>query len=224
MEESHDKPKQRNRLVPREIRPRDAKFDETLLKCMPQLRKRAMYLMGNNEANAKDLLQNTFHHALRDSGTFRDNPDNEDAMRAWTYTVLMNTFRDSDRHSKRGLEDTGTEEDIIEAAGPESRKSPEESLDAHRILGKISAVFPTLPKREAEALGYAAVENRVADIANEMGVVPGTVKTASSRARDYIYDGLTPDERDVLTDIGIPKRKGPEERTTNRKRKPLANQ
>ncbi len=71
-------------------------FNNNLISLEGSLERFALSLTANRE-EAKDLLQETYVKAL----TYRDKFEEFTNMKAWTYTIMKNTFINNYRKSKR---------------------------------------------------------------------------------------------------------------------------
>ena len=147
-----------------------------------------IYAICGDLAEAEDAVQDAFVTALRKQShlTRLNNPE------AWLRTVALNRVRHGWRHASvvrryqakvpgpQGAVDIGPEHVAIVAA-----------------LGAVDA-----DQREAVVLHYLA-DLTVADIASQLGVPVGTVKSRLSRARDRLAGllGDTEDDREELRHV-----------------------
>jgi RNA polymerase sigma-70 factor (ECF subfamily) len=146
--------------------------------------------LTRNRADAEDLVQDTYVKALRFAHQFRPGTN----LKAWLFTILLNTWRNRVRDSARGVVDVDSDR-VDEAAGQDAVGAPETperillraSLDAdlRAALDELPEVFRTAVwLRDVEELSYA-------DIAGVIGVPIGTVMSRISRGRRRLFQRLS---------------------------------
>jgi RNA polymerase sigma-70 factor (ECF subfamily) len=139
-----------------------------------------IYAICGNVAEAEDAVQDAFVTALRKKSQLArvDNPE------AWVRTVALNSVRHGWRHA------SVVRRYQAKVPGPQG---PVEVGPEHvaivRALEEVDA-----DQREAVVLHYLA-DLPVADIAAQLGIPQGTVKSRLSRARDRLA-GLLDDTGD----------------------------
>ena len=153
------------------------------------------FRMTGNADDADDLTQDTFLNAWRGLASF----DGRSALSTWLYRLCTNACIDFLRREKRraGLSMTLNEEENEDGERqfdlPDDRWSPERELDRAEIRDAVrrglAALSPAhrevLILRELKGLSYA-------EIARELGMEEGTVKSRIARARLALREILKP--------------------------------
>jgi RNA polymerase sigma-70 factor, ECF subfamily len=134
-----------------------------------------------NEADAKDLVQDTWEKAL---GAMTRDPA-QMLSEAWLTTVLHNTFIDQCRRKKR---EGGTVPlESLPLAAPE----PEETRAWHTITPEqMSAAIAALPEEFGRVYSLFASGSSYVEIAERLGLQKATVGTRVSRARKRLRELL----------------------------------
>jgi RNA polymerase sigma-70 factor (ECF subfamily) len=140
-----------------------------------------LYATCGDQADAEDAAQEAFTQALRHQRKFAglDNPE------AWLRTVALNHLRNGWRHH-----------DVVrrlrgKVPGPQA--AFELGPDHVAVMAALSGL--DRPQREVVVLHYL-VDLSVAEIADTLGVAPGTVKSRLSRSRSRLAPLLTEEERE----------------------------
>jgi RNA polymerase sigma-70 factor (ECF subfamily) len=141
-----------------------------------------------NPADADDLVQDTYLKAFRSSGRFARGSN----LRAWLFTILMNTWRNRRRDAVR--DPVAAASEIVEHA--ESREagtgSPEARLLRETLAPALQAALDNLPDAFREAVWLRDVEEfTYAEIAAMLEIPMGTVMSRISRGRRQLYEALT---------------------------------
>jgi RNA polymerase sigma-70 factor (ECF subfamily) len=141
-----------------------------------------------NPADADDLVQDTYLKAFRSSGRFARGSN----LRAWLFTILMNTWRNRRRDAVR--DPVAAASEIVEHA--ESREagtgSPEARLLRETLAPALQAALDNLPDAFREAVWLRDVEEfTYAEIAAMLEIPIGTVMSRISRGRRQLYEALT---------------------------------
>ena len=140
-----------------------------------------LYATCGDQADAEDATQEAFTKALRHQRRFLslDNPE------AWLRTVALNHLRNGWRHR-----------DVVRrfrerVPGPQAAFAPgPDHVAIMAALGKLDG-----PHREVVVLHHL-VDLSVAEIAETLGLSPGTVKSRLSRGRARLAPLLRDEERD----------------------------
>lgn len=131
---------------------------------------RSAFLLCGHEADAKDLVQETFLQATRSASQFRG----QSSVYTWLHGILLNLTRHYHRDRKRAVfEPVAPEsEQLVESAPVFSQADVSASASALReALAKLSNVH-----REVVVLRY--FENlKINEIATTLGIAQGTVKS-----------------------------------------------
>ena len=142
----------------------------------------SMYAICGDAAEAEDAVQDAFVTALRKHRELRwvTNPE------AWVRTTALNRLRNNWRHAS-----------VVRLYQPKvpGPQTPVEPSPEHvAIMAALAQVGRS--EREAIVLHYLA-DLGIADVARELGISEGTVKSRLSRARAALADLL--DDREEET-------------------------
>jgi RNA polymerase sigma-70 factor, ECF subfamily len=147
--------------------------------------------LTRNRSDAEDLVQDTFVKAFR----FSDRYQRGTNLKAWLYTILHNTWRNRLRDASRETVDIDSER-VEEAAslpgGPAALDTPERILLRETLDVDLQAALDGLPAAFREAVWLRDVEEfSYAEIAEMLGVPPGTVMSRISRGRRLLFERLS---------------------------------
>jgi RNA polymerase sigma-70 factor (ECF subfamily) len=163
-----------------------AAFEQDALALVDRLYAAALRLT-RNEADAQDLVQDTYLKALRSSGQFEAGTN----LRGWMFTILHNTFLNQRRD--RGRSPIDADSEAVEQA-PDPRleaTNPEALLLRDTMDADLQAALDGLPAAYREAVWLRDVEQfSYEEIAGIVGVPIGTVMSRISRGRKALYDEL----------------------------------
>jgi RNA polymerase sigma-70 factor (ECF subfamily) len=164
-----------------------AEFEAAALSHLDSLYGSALRLTRNAD-DAQDLVQETYLKAFRASERFATGTN----LKAWLFTILHNTWRNTVRDRGRSLVDVNSEavERAVDvAAGSES---PEQALERQSLHPDLRDALDALPPAFREAVWLRDVEEfSYAEIAGMLGVPIGTVMSRISRGRRLLHDKLT---------------------------------
>jgi RNA polymerase sigma-70 factor, ECF subfamily len=141
-----------------------------------------------NPADADDLVQDTYLKAFRAAGRFEHGSN----LRAWLFTILMNTWRNRRRDAVR--DPVAVASDIVEQseAPQASASSPESALLQATLAPELRAALDALPDAFREAVWLRDVEEfTYAEIAAMLEIPIGTVMSRISRGRRQLHEALT---------------------------------
>jgi RNA polymerase sigma-70 factor, ECF subfamily len=165
---------------------RSAAFEQEALEFVDRLFAAALRLT-RNEADAQDLVQDTYLRAFRSSGQFEAGTN----LRGWMFTILHNTFLNQRRD--RGRSPIDADSEAVEQA-PDHRPAaanPEELLLRETMDADLQAALDSLPAAYREAVWLRDVEQfSYEEVAGIVGVPIGTVMSRISRGRRALYDDL----------------------------------
>ena len=163
-----------------------AAFEQDALALLDRLYAAALRLT-RNEADAQDLVQDTYLRAFRSAAQFEAGTN----LRGWMFTILHNTFLNQRRD--RGRSPIDADSEVVEQA-PDIREAsgnPEELLLRGTLDADLQAALDSLPPAYREAVWLRDVEQFSYDeIAGIIGVPIGTVMSRISRGRRALYDDL----------------------------------
>ena len=146
--------------------------------------------LTRNPADAEDLVQDTFVKALRFSDRFAAGTN----LKAWLYTILLNTWRNRRRDAARDTVevDSPRVEAAAEGAGLAALETPEQILMRADVRGDLQAALDALPEVFREAVWLRDVEEfSYAEIAGMLGIPIGTVMSRISRGRRLLFERLS---------------------------------
>ena len=146
--------------------------------------------LTRNAADAEDLVQDTYVKAFRSAKQFEPGTN----LKAWLFTILYNTFRNTRRDS--GRDPVDVDSDQLEESTVDPADGPEQQLLRGALDPDLQAALQTLPEAFREAVWARDVDEfSYAEIAKMLGIPIGTVMSRISRGRRMLYDALTAGER-----------------------------
>lgn len=158
-------------------------FNHKLTSLQDNLHYFAMTLTSNSE-EAKDLVQDTYVKALTNRDKFEDNTN----LKAWTFTIMKNTFINNYRRSLRTNAIIDTTEDLYFINLPREAgiPSPESTLSHKDIKKRVDALDDDqrIPF-EMHTQGY-----KYKEIAETLQISIGTVKSRIFFGRRKLMDNL----------------------------------
>jgi RNA polymerase sigma-70 factor (ECF subfamily) len=166
---------------------RGAEFEQLALPLLPSLYNHACWLT-RNQAEAEDLVQETFSKALRAFDSFRADTN----FKGWIFRILRNTFLTS----RTGIAASRTVflEDHQEALDTtDASPTPEDNLIRLDTQAALQRALEQLEPPLREALLLCDVEEvKYKDIALILDIPIGTVMSRISRARRALRQLLQP--------------------------------
>lgn len=160
--------------------------DELVRAHLPAVWRLARALAGN-DADAEDLVQETFLKAQRTGEPLRAAA----ATRTWLLTITANAARDAGRrHStrQRHLRLAGVDRPVETGAAA----APEADAEARELESRALAAMSGLPPRPRAVLHLVAVEGlEVRDAAAVLGITAGNAASALSVGRQAVRTALT---------------------------------
>lgn len=141
--------------------------------------------LTSNQDDANDLLQDTYLKAL----TNKDKFDPSTNMKAWTYTIMKNTFINNFRKSRRSntIIDDSQDNYYLNSNQKDHSINPEATYNHGEIMTAIRGLEDEhrIPfERHIEGYKYK-------EIAEEMNLPIGTVKSRIFLTRKKLADKLT---------------------------------
>ena len=138
-------------------------------------------------ADAEDLVQDTYLKAFRAAHQFVPGTN----LKAWLFTILHNTFRNTRRHDGRNPVDVDSEAVERAADGAPGAESPEQILTRATLDADLQAALDELPDAFRQAVWLRDVEElSYAEMAAVLNVPIGTVMSRISRGRRALFAGL----------------------------------
>ncbi len=156
--------------------------------------------LTRNRADAEDLVQDTYVKALR----FEDRFTAGTNLKAWLYTILLNTWRNRRRDSARApveVDSSRVEEAATASDGPSARETPEQILLRATVREDLQAALDGLPDIFREAVWLRDVEEfTYAEIARMLDIPIGTVMSRISRGRRLLFNRLSGSQGQTAAD------------------------
>jgi RNA polymerase sigma-70 factor, ECF subfamily len=175
--------------------PSDREFEQAALAEADRLYRVALRLV-RDKAGAEDLVQDTYVKAFRSAGRFEWGTN----IRAWLFTILMNTWRNRRRDAGRDPVEVDSERVNRAGLSQLGNENPEELLLRATLGADLSAALDGLPPAFREAVWLRDVEEfTYGEIAGILGVPTGTVMSRISRGRRQLYQRLTAGVADTAT-------------------------
>jgi RNA polymerase sigma-70 factor, ECF subfamily len=156
----------------------EAAFRDLYRRHTPRLLQLALRLVGGEEADAEDVVQETWIRAAEKLDAFRW----ESAFGTWLYAIGINVAREAARKREQRRE-TAWPDDEPPSAEPPDRVEP---LDLERAIAALPTGYRTvLVLHDVEGFTHEA-------IAEQLGVTPGTTKSQLFWARRAVRALLAP--------------------------------
>jgi len=175
------------------LHPVSPPFEAEALASLDSLYRTARRL-SRNEAEAEDLVQDTYLKAFRAADRFEPGTN----LRAWLFTILHNTARNRVRDRARDTVSVDSEavERAAEQGFPGSSGPPVETPEAlllrDTLAPELQAAIDELPDSFRQAVWLRDVEEfSYAEIADMLEIPVGTVMSRISRGRKALYERLT---------------------------------
>jgi RNA polymerase sigma-70 factor (ECF subfamily) len=174
-------------------RTREAAFEAEALASIDSLYRTALRLT-RHQADAEDLVQDTYLKAFRASGQFEPGTN----LKAWLFTILHNTARNAARDRARDA--VSVDSETVERAADQPAPSisqrnvetPETLLMRDALAPDIQAAIDSLPYAFRQAVWLRDVEEfSYAEIADMLAVPVGTVMSRISRGRRMLFEALS---------------------------------
>ncbi len=149
----------------------------------------ARYLTGN-EADADDLVQETYAHALKAAGQFTPGTN----LKAWLFRILRNTFTSLYRRQRHNPTVGGLDTVHPTAQGPAREQWLRDDVELDRlrsvVADDIEKALMSLSE-EARTIILLDLEGLTeVEVAGVVGCAVGTVKSRLSRARATLRERL----------------------------------
>jgi len=140
--------------------------------------------LTSNEEEAKDLVQETYIKALTNKEKYQPNTN----MKAWTYTIMKNTFINNYRRKVKANTVIDTTDDLYYLNNSKSTKfeSPESNLSKEEIQRNIKA----LDENQRTPFEMYTQGYKYKEIADKLEVSIGTVKSRIFFTRKKLMERL----------------------------------
>jgi RNA polymerase sigma-70 factor (ECF subfamily) len=134
----------------------------------------AMRLNGGDRHSAEDIMQETMLRAWSNADSLRGS---DRSIRPWLFTVARRLVIDADRRRDRRPHEVG----YPSAAGAD--RSLEEGFEAAHIRDEVIRALRSLTPEQREVILYTHyLGMSVAEVAQKLGIPPGTVKSRTYNA------------------------------------------
>jgi RNA polymerase sigma-70 factor (ECF subfamily) len=144
--------------------------------------------LTRSKVDAEDLVQETYYKAFRAADRFQPGTN----LKAWLFTILHNTHRNSRRDAAR--DPVAVDGDLVQFAAVRSGRgdSPEQILLRGSLDADLQEALDSLPQAFRQAVWLRDVEEfSYAEIAAMLDIPIGTVMSRISRGRRALYERLT---------------------------------
>ena len=156
-------------------------FATELISLEDSLERFAHSLTANRE-DAKDLVQDTFLKALTYMDQFEDNTN----LKAWTFTILRNTFINNYRRSVKQKTTFDSSDNQFLINSRPDQMTPETTFSHSEISRKIDQLEPEFRiPFQMHTSGY-----KYKEIADKLNLKLGTVKSRIFFSRQKLMDVL----------------------------------
>lgn len=166
--------------------------------------------LTRNEADADDLVQETFLRAFRGWHTFTPGTD----CRRWLFTICRNTFVRMGSRKPVYVQSDDGDVDAMPAAIAHMqavRDGLADAFDRIDVRSAIEQAVEALPEPHHSILVLVDIEGHSYEAAAAVLEVPvGTVRSRLYRARRHVQEALLAHARDMgLAGRVLPRRRGP---------------
>ncbi|WP_316797774.1 RNA polymerase sigma factor [Pedobacter frigidisoli] len=160
-------------------------FSETISLHAPSLRSHALNFTKNSE-DANDLMQETLLKATRFASKFEGGTN----MKGWLFVIMKNTFINNYKKNQK-TRDTTVQEDEITSANLHYSATSNDSVGSF-AMQDINVALAQLPQKYAVPFIRYFEGYKYHEIADEMKIPLGTVKTYIHEARILLKKNLKP--------------------------------
>lgn len=174
---------------------RNRRFEKLVMPHLDAVYRAAVALCGQSQ-QAEDLAQTTMVKALKTLATFAEGTH----CKAWLLRILRNTWIDVLRRGRNVPGALPLDEALVAAPDPagETKWSNPSDLLENFSDGQILQALAELPDDQRLTVYLLDVEQlNHRDVAEIMGVPPGTIKSRASRARAILRQRLESRARDL---------------------------
>jgi RNA polymerase sigma-70 factor (ECF subfamily) len=142
---------------------------------------RLAYHLTGSDADAEDLVQDTYARALGATTRFVEGTN----LKAWLFRILRNAYIDDYRRARANPVDAGFDDDDPRLQAPQELLRDDQELERLRsvVAEDIEAALATLSP-DARTIVLLDLEGLTeSELAGVLGCAPGTVKSRLTRAR-----------------------------------------
>jgi RNA polymerase sigma-70 factor (ECF subfamily) len=161
--------------------------DESAFEALVGLHEKKVYnlalRMCGSPEDARDVAQEAFLSAWRGLPRFRG----EAGFSTWLYRLTQNAAIDHLRRTRRQQGERSLEDEILGLDAADPTPSPQEQTEGAELRWAVLAALEQLSEEHRQVLVLREVqEMRYEEIAGELGLDLGTVKSRISRARSAL--------------------------------------
>ncbi len=154
-------------------------FRELYRRVTPTLYRLALRLTGGHQTDAEDVVQEAWQRIVRSLPSFRW----QSSFSTWAYGVTLRSGLDALRRaSRRPTGEADTDPSSLAGGSPDD---PEVRVDLERA-------FEAMPPGYRAVLVLHVEGYRHAEIAETLGIAPGTSKSQLARARGWLRAAMEP--------------------------------
>ena len=162
------------------------------LKYQRKLKRLILYIV-KNQAEAEDVVQETFIKAYRAIPSFRG----ESAFYTWLYRIGVNSAKNHIISQRRRVQASGSDveesESFEQSSGIRESATPESILASKQLAHYVNLAMDALPEDLRMAISLREIEGLSYDEIAEMMDCPiGTVRSRIYRARETIANKIRP--------------------------------
>ena len=163
----------------------DAAFDTLVARYATKVFRLCCTLL-NDEAAAQDATQDTLLRIWRALGSYREE---RAALSTWVYAITRNRcFTLIEQRQTQAATTTPLEAAWAEVENLPAPTPAVDEADSQALLRRLVAALPEVPRQCLQLYYYE--ERAVAEVAEQLGLPQGTVKTHLHRARAQLLQGL----------------------------------
>ncbi|MDX1567432.1 MAG: sigma-70 family RNA polymerase sigma factor [Longimicrobiales bacterium] len=151
-------------------------YDELFTRYYPALHRYSFRLTGDVD-EADDVAQEAFVRMIRRSVTGEPS-----ALRSWLFRTALNLVRDRSR--VRSNRQRLLKENPDSAVQPDEPEPPDRTMSRGEDVRRVRRVLQSLPERDRVLLVMKEEGFKYGEIAEAVGVAPGSVGTLLARAQE----------------------------------------
>lgn len=142
------------------------------------------YSLTNNEDDAKDLVQDTLLKAITNQEKYENNTN----LKAWTFTIMKNTFINNYRRKMKSNTLIDTTDDLYFINT--SNDNPVEVAESRQTAKEIVRAIKKLEPEQRKPFEMHVAGFKYKEIADHMDISIGTVKSRIFFTRKKLMDQL----------------------------------
>lgn len=170
---------------------KDSKFESLALSHIDSLYRFAMHMAGN-EADAQDLVQDTYLKAYRFFDKFEEGTN----CKAWLFRIMKNTFINTMRRDKKHSQMISLSDIQERGMEPSVDGDPEDNVFGDLFGDDVSAAIESMPDVYRDVVLMADVEElSYKEISEIIGCPIGTVMSRLCRGRKWLRKRLHPSRK-----------------------------